>query len=152
MKGPPPKPHFLKVLEGNRDRRRPNPAAPRPIGDLAEPPADLPEAARPFWTQAINDAPRGLLKRSDERALFVWSVAAWLHSVAANELAQAGTVTATGNRKGAIKKHPTVSILGGQASVMQRAGDQLGFSPVARSRVRLEPSRDGDVNPFEEFR
>lgn len=148
MRGRKPTPTHLKLLEGNAGKRAINHKEPKPQGDLFEPPGDLPAAALPFWTQAIAAAPRGLLKDLDLRVLAVWSIAAWLHSEAAKQVATSATIIQS--KSGEIMQHPSLAILNKQAIIMLRAAAEMGFTPSSRSRVS-SGAGDGDENPFDEF-
>ena len=147
MRGRKPKPTHLKVIEGNAGKRRLNRSEPKPTGRLVEPPADLPRQAVPFWTQAIADAPAGLLRRLDLRTLAIWSIAAWLHSDAAKALATSASVVQT--KAGNIIQHPSLAILNKQAAIMLKAAAEMGFTPSSRSRVQTDEG--GDEGDFAEF-
>lgn len=147
-RGRKPKPTHLRLLEGNAGKRAINKAEPKPSGALVEPPGDLPSAALPFWTQAIADAPAGLLKRLDLRVLVVWSIAAWLHSDAAKQVATSSTVVQT--KDGNIIQHPSLAILNKQAHIMMKAAAEMGFTPSSRSRVSADGD-EGERNPFDRF-
>ncbi|HTE37499.1 MAG TPA: P27 family phage terminase small subunit [Reyranella sp.] len=148
MKGRKPLPTHLKLLEGNPGKRAINRREPKPQGDLFEPPGDLPAAALPFWTQAIAAAPAGLLKHIDLRVLAVWSIAAWLHSDAARQVATSATVVLT--KSGEMMQHPSLSILNKQAAIMLKAAAEMGFTPSSRTRVALDGG-EGSTNPFDDF-
>ena len=152
MRGKRPDPTHLKLLKGTPGGRPINRHEPKPIGALHEAPADLPEGAVPFWDQAIASAPRGLLRRLDERVLFLWTVAAWAHSDAVAKLAEANGLTSYNRKNHRQQMNPLLSIIDREANVMLRAAAELGFSPTSRSRVVV---REGDLaeatNPFEEF-
>ena len=92
MKGRKPRPTHLRVLDGTRGKIPADRNQPKPQGDLLEPPGDLIPQAVPFWTEAIADAPRGLLKRLDKRALAIWATAAWMHADAAGKVARSSTI------------------------------------------------------------
>lgn len=152
MRGRKPKPTHLKEVAGNPGKRPLNRNEPQPVGELFEPPGDLPEKARPFWTQAIADAPPGLLRRLDLRVMTVWAVAAWQHAEAAGLVAAEGALITVGKSKARLQ-HPAMAIMNRQAQIMLRAAAEMGFTPSARSRVSAAPrgaaSRDDD--DFSEF-
>lgn len=147
-RGRKPKPTHLRLLEGNAGKRGINKDEPKPTGALVEPPGDLPAAAVPFWNQAIADAPGGLLKRLDLRVLAIWSIAAWLHSDAASQVATSSTVVRT--QGGNIIQHPSLAILNKQAHIMLKAAAEMGFTPSSRSRVSADGGK-GEANPFDQF-
>lgn len=154
-RGPPPKPTLLKKLEGNPGKRALNKAEPQPRGKLFEAPPDLPADAVPYWNYAIRSAPRGLLKRLDQRTLFIYSVAAAKHAEAAELVAAEGVVFKKRNMKMA-HVHPAMRVLDAQAGIMMRACAEMGFTPASRSRIVvkegiLEDDPAEANNPFDEF-
>jgi P27 family predicted phage terminase small subunit len=149
MRGRKPRPTHLRVLDGTRGKIPADRNQPKPHGDLFEPPADLIPQAIPFWTEAIADAPRGLLKRLDKRALAIWATAAYMHADAAGKVSRSGTIVQS-QATGAVYQHPALSIMNRQALIMLRAAAELGFTPSARTRIHV--TREGDDgNPFSEF-
>lgn len=146
MKGRKPRPTHLRVLDGTRGKMADH-NQPKPDGDLFDPPADLIPQAVPFWTEAIADAPRGLLKRLDKRALAIWATAAWAHADAAAKIARTATIVQSPS--GAVYQHPALSIMNRQALIMLRAAAEMGFTPSSRTRIHL-PAERGD-NEFDEF-
>lgn len=149
MRGRKPKPTHLKLLQGNAGKRAINRNEPQPDGALIEPPGDLPVSALPFWNQAIADAPAGLLRRLDLRVLTVWSIAAWLHSDAARQVAASVTVLQT--KSGELVQHPSLAILNKQAIIMLKAAAEMGFTPSSRSRVAVDGASGVSSNPFDRF-
>src|SRR5260370_9280007 len=109
MKGRKPRPTHLRVLDGTRGKIPADRNQPKPAGNLFEPPGDLIAQAIPFWNEAIADAPRGLLKKLDKRALAIWSTAAWLHADSAAKVARSSAIVQS-QTTGAIYQHPPLSI------------------------------------------
>jgi P27 family predicted phage terminase small subunit len=147
-KGPKPRPTHLKLLENNPGKRKINKREPQPSGDLFAAPAGLPEGAVAFWTQAIADAPKGLLKRLDASVLRIWAVAAWLHDAAGREIEAGGSLLK--GKKGALYQNPHMAVLNRQAMIMLRACAEMGFTPSSRSRVVVDGGA-GDADDFGEF-
>lgn len=148
MRGRRPKPTQLRLLQGNAGKRALRSNEPRPHGDLFEAPADLPAGAVPFWTRAIADAPQGLLKRLDQRLLFTWAVAAWLHSDAIAKLSASTLLART--KSGELIQNPYLPIVNRQAEIMRKCASEMGFTPTSRSRIQVEPEAE-DVDPFARF-
>ena len=158
-----PKPTRLHLVEGTFDvsrHRKRLKGEPRPIGDLHDPPAYLSQAQREIWAQQLRDAPAGLLKRLDWSDFLVWVVACDIHRQAAeqlNKLGPQGLIICTGTKPGpggtqlggTFMQNPLVGIMNRQALIMMKASEVLGFSPVARARVSVDPTTE--VNPFDEF-
>lgn len=152
MRGRKPKPTHLKEVAGNPGKRPLNKDEPQPEGELFEPPADLPDIGKVLWTQAIADAPPGLLRRLDSRILFAWCMAAALHSQAAHEVATLGALVKTKRNKELIQ-NPYLAVMNRQAQIMLRAAAEMGFTPSSRSRVSTAPRGAGsaDDDDFSEF-
>ena len=137
MRGRKPKPTWLKVIGGNPGRRPLNYAEPKPEGDLSTPPEWLTPSQRGIWEGAISNAPPGLLRRIDESVFLIWVIAKDLHQIATEKIAQSGTIVRMPNSNMAVQS-PWVAVLNKQAQIMLKASGELGFSPSARTRVRLE--------------
>jgi P27 family predicted phage terminase small subunit len=149
VKGRKPKPTYLKLLAGNPGKRPLNEAEPKPKGDLAEAPEWMTDAQRAIWTEAISHAPRGLLKKLDDSVFTAWVVARDFHRQATMACAERGLMT-----KGEGKQSPYLTVVNRQAVMMVKCASELGFTPVARSRVTLGevlPDDDED-NPFAPYR
>jgi P27 family predicted phage terminase small subunit len=151
MRGRKPVATHLKFLRGNPGKRALNPNEPKPIGDLADPPEWMSEGQRAGWVYAIENAPRGLLKKLDRSVLVTWVVAEDLHRQATGQVEKYGMLTKTPGT-GAPMQSPYLPIVNKQAQIMLRAAEQLGFSPSARSRVQLadDPRPDED-DPWARF-
>jgi P27 family predicted phage terminase small subunit len=141
--GPRPKPTHLKIIAGNPGGRPLNRDEPEPDGDLLEPPPSFANAAKPeiaaklcaVWRECIGNAPAGLLKNLDTYTLeqFCRSVVTYRNACAKVE--EAGEVIRI--KGGQFQKNPFLSIADQQSAIMQRLSDQLGFSPAARTRVKI---------------
>ena len=149
MRGRKPRPSHLRVLDGTRGKIPADRNQPKPQGDLFEPPGDLIAQAVPFWNEAIADAPKGLLKRLDKRALAIWATAAWMHSDAAAKVARSASIVQS-TRTGEVYQHPALAIMNRQALIMLRAAAEMGFTPSSRTRINIA-SEDQDDNDFAEF-
>lgn len=151
MRGRKPKPTWLKVVAGNPGRRPLNEDEPIPVGDLADAPEWMTETQKVGWRYAIEHAPLGLLKRLDRSVLVVWVVAEDLHRDAAEKVARFGSVIKMPGT-GIPVASPYVGVLNKQAALMMKAASEMGFTPVARSRVKTENSGRRSDNPFEELK
>lgn len=152
MRGRKPKPTWLKVVAGNPGRRPLNVDEPIPVGDLVDPPEWMTDTQKAGWRYAIEHSPQGLLKRLDRSVLAVWVVAEDLHRDAAEKVARYGSVIKT-PVSGVPVASPYLAVLNKQAAIMMKAASEMGFSPVARSRVKAERSSAGSGgNPFDELK
>ena len=153
MRGRKPVPTHLKILRGNPGKRRLNSHEPLPEGDLKDPPDWFSDSQKAGWNYAIDHAPDGLLKRLDCSALVAWVVAQDMHRQATEMVARHGLLIRA-PVTGAPIQSPYIPIVNRQATIMLRAAEQLGFTPVARSRVQIVGGSlsNGSSNPFAELR
>jgi P27 family predicted phage terminase small subunit len=153
VRGRKPIPTHLKILRGNPGKRRLNSDEPIPEGDLKDPPNWLSESQKAGWNYAIEHAPKGLLKKLDCSALVAWVVAQDMHRQATEMVARHGLLIRA-PATGVPIQSPYVPIINRQAGIMLKAAEQLGFTPVARSRVQVvnESSSNASTNPFAELR
>lgn len=136
MRGRKPVPTHLRVIRGNPGKRAMNQNEPMPTGDLLDPPEWMNESQKAGWNYAVENAPRGLLKKLDRSVLVAWAVAEDLHQQASLMLEKYGMLTKAPNT-GLPIQSPYLPIVNKQAAIMLKAAEQLGFSPVSRSRVQL---------------
>jgi P27 family predicted phage terminase small subunit len=148
-RGPRPTPTHLKLVRGNPGKRRLNTREPKPRGDLFEAPDWFDDEQREWWTYAIANAPKGLLKRLDREALVVWATAASEHRRAVRKVREIGQVVKTSN--GNAVQNPYLPIMNKQAMIMLRAAEQMGFTPAARSRIQLGDDRVDDEDPADTY-
>lgn len=140
MRGRKPKPTWLKVVAGNPGKRPINDAEPIPAEELVDAPGWMNAEQQEVWRQAIRQAPPGLLRSLDESVLAIWVVAAVMHRDAAQRVARVGTmVRAPGS--GYPMQNPYLAVVNKQAQIMLKAAAEMGFTPSARSRVRVDKSK-----------
>ena len=144
MKGRKPVPTHLKVIRGNPGKRALNKNEPQPVGDLLEPPDWMSEAQKHGWSYAIENAPRGLLRKLDRSVLTAWVVAEDLHRRATEQVDKFGILTKAPNT-GVPMQSPYLPVVNKQAQLMLKAAEQLGFSPASRSRIQLLDAVTGSV-------
>lgn len=137
MRGRKPKPTWLKLVAGNPGHRPINEAEPQPQGDLNEAPEWMNPEQRAVWNLAIKQAPPGLLRELDGSVLEIWVVAKVMHRDASQRVAKTGTVVRA-PESGYPMQNPWVAIINKQAQIMLKAASEMGFTPSARSRVRIE--------------
>ena len=94
------------------------------------------ESQKTGWNYAIENAPRGLLKKLDRSVLVAWVVAEDLHLNAASMVEKYGLLTKAPNT-GLPIQSPYLPIVNKQAQILLKAAEQLGFSPASRSRVQV---------------
>jgi P27 family predicted phage terminase small subunit len=139
MRGPRPKPTHLKLLQGNPGHRPLNHDEPEPDGDLVAPPERMPARQQLIWRKCIADAPAGLLKHLDTNVLERYCAAKASFDKANYEVDRLGeVVNGLGNQP---MHNPYLSIRNNAAKQMRACSDELGFSPAARTRVKVAPKR-----------
>jgi P27 family predicted phage terminase small subunit len=149
MIGRKPKSSKLRVLEGNRGKRRlPNEPEPsRPV-ETVDCPALLSDAARAEWTRLCDDMrTKGVLTSWDRAAMAAYcqSYADWLD--AQEKVNQIGQVVKA-PRTGVPMQNPYLSVARGAKADMLRIAAELGLTPVARARLGTaeeRPETAGDV-------
>ena len=145
MRGRKPVPTHLKVIRGNPGKRALNKNEPQPEGDLSAPPDWMSETQKKGWTYAIENAPRGLLRKLDRSVLTAWVVAEDLHRRASEQVDKFGIITKAPN-SGVPIQSPYLPVVNKQAQIMLKAAEQLGFSPASRSRIQLLDAVSGGVD------
>jgi P27 family predicted phage terminase small subunit len=152
MKGRKPVPSHLKVVRGNPGKRALNKQEPKPTGDLVDAPEFMTTSQKQGWDYAVENAPRGLLKKLDRSVLVTWVIAEDLHRRASEMVEKFGILTKAPNT-GLPIQSPYLPVVNKQALIMLRAAEQLGFSPASRSRLQIDQERIPDEdNPWAALR
>ena len=141
MRGRKPSPTWLKVVSGNPGKRPLNHDEPRPSGDLKDPPDWFSPRQRIIWDQCIRNAPAGLLKLLDATVLEVFVVAKQIHEDAAMKVEKFGAVVKL--EDGSPMRSPFIGVMNQQAAFMLKCCAEMGFTPSARSRVKVEGGKKG---------
>jgi len=136
MRGRKPVPTHLKVVRGNPGKRSLNKNEPMPTGDLIDAPSWMAETQKQGWDYAVENAPKGLLKKLDKSVLAAWVVAEDLHRRAFEMVEKFGILTKAPNT-GLPVQSPYLPVVNKQAQILLKAAEQLGFSPASRSRVQV---------------
>ncbi|MEY4249667.1 MAG: hypothetical protein RJA87_1300 [Pseudomonadota bacterium] len=134
MRGPQPKATVLKRLEGNPGKRKLNHAEPIPVGVLKKP-TFVTDAAAEEWDRIIAAMPPGFYTPADASTLTVY-VCAWAAHRNAVQIIEREGMFSTGST-GQTVPHPALAIIATQAGVILKAGDRLGMSPAARTRLQM---------------
>ena len=85
----------------------------------------------------------------DQRLLFSWAVAAWLHSEAVSKLSASTLLART--RNGEVMQNPFLPIVNRQAEIMRKAATEMGFTPSSRPRIQIPGDDDAKADPFARF-
>lgn len=129
------KPTELKMIEGTYRKDRDNPLAPKVTGDLISPPNYFSEAQADVWKYAIENAPKGLLKKLDISVLEVWVNAYVTYRESYAKVQEMGQVTVSPSGYPIV--NPYLSNMNKQAVIMMKASSELGFSPTSRGKVSV---------------
>jgi P27 family predicted phage terminase small subunit len=140
INGRPPKPTRLRVLDGNPGRRPINQREPKPVGG-PEKPAFITGAAAAEWDRVIASTPPGLLTAADSPTLVILATALALFRAALAQVAREGMMSV--GSLGQEVPHPMVAVLARQTELVLRAGDRLGLSPQARTRLAMPETGGG---------
>ncbi len=151
MRGRKPVPSHLKIVRGNPGKRTVNKNEPLPTGDLVDAPAWMTETQKQGWNYAIENAPRGLLKKLDRSVLVTWAIAEDMHRRASESVEKYGILTKAPNT-GLPIQSPYLPVVNKQAQIMLKAAELLGFSPASRSRVQIvEDVSNNQHNPWDDL-
>ena len=142
-KGRKPKPALIRQLEGNRSKSK-IPDTVHGLGDPVCNPDLTPDEQR-FWFAIVDSLPGGLLTRADEQALERAAIA-WARMWECRKKINERGLTING-QNGPVR-NPLVMIERDSREELHRAGEVLGLSPVARSRITA-PDSTGSQDPTE---
>jgi phage terminase small subunit len=116
---------------------------PLPAGDLRDAPDWFNESQKASWDYAITNSPPGLLKLIDRGMLALWVEAEDRHRLATitqNELNRRNGAPFLVKSPLGMVMSPYVEVIDRAAKIMFKAADHMGFSPVARPRIKVEVS------------
>ncbi len=114
----------LKVIEGG-------------LREMPAAPARIPEAMRPEWDFVVSDLKdRKLLTEAMLPVIETYVMALWNLRKAQEALDKHGVVVI--NEAGIMKQNPANTLLGKSQNVIQRLAAELGLTPAARSRDKMQ--------------
>lgn len=146
MKGRPRKPTQLKVIEGNRGKRRIAPDAPVTPG-VPRCPAHLKGAARRMWKLVAGELDAlGLIAKVDGAALEGVCVAYCRAIEADRALAEFGLTYSRGLPSGDLVhvKRPEIAISRDSWAQVKSFCVEFGLTPVSRSRLSVGKTKEID--------
>ena len=111
------------------------------------PPPGLTSDARDAWMMAVKVAPEGFLTALDHGVLEKWCRNYALYRKLSKAV-EAGDIEQTSANSGIRSLSPTFSALINVQKLMLACERELGFTPIARSRVRAQPNETESENPF----
>lgn len=136
----------MRVLDGNAGHRPGNLEAPIPIGDLMDAPPELTEKQRATWRLAITHSPPGLLKHLDRSVFQSWVIAVDMLEQIRGKIADFGVVIK--GPKGSAIVNPLLREQSRYANLVRQLAAEMGFSPTARQRVKVDKPVQTAGNPF----
>jgi len=142
MRGPPPKPTKLRVLQGNPGRKPIRKREPEPRVGTPQCPAWLKGEARKCWQR---NAPKlielGLLTELDEDEFTRYCISHAQRVAAVKWLEEHGTVYPIRDEKTGriryLQQVPQVSIARNAAKLASVLGAKFGLSPADRTRIQV---------------
>lgn len=150
-----PVPTNLKLLSGNPGRRALNHAEPDPpyLQDLTPPPFLTSERAREVWTYLAPRAAEAKLLCELDVMTFAMHCEAWAEYWVAQERVTQhfilGGSPVIGDDKAAWL--PWIKLRDRAADRVEKGVAHFGMSPMARTRIRIQPQSDLFANDFETF-
>lgn len=146
-----PKPTALKLLEGNRGKRKLNKSEPKPDNTEPKCPKWLLPEAKKEWKRVVPELSRlGLLTKIDGAALIGYCQS-WARYVEAEKYLsdpKNDTVFITDN--GYIQQVPQVSIAQKYLNICRSFMIEFGMTPSSRGRMSLSPGKE-EEDPMEEL-
>jgi len=141
LRGFPPKPTAIKILEGNRGRRPLNKREPQPGDFTSRPAKHLDETARREWSRLVPILRRmKVLTEADYIALGNLCQAYSTMIQAQIELNKIGLLYKTNS--GYIQQSPLLSIVQASMDTCTKLLREFGLTPSSRSRVITEKQSD----------
>jgi P27 family predicted phage terminase small subunit len=136
MAGRKKKPTELKIIEGTYRKDRDNPLAPKVTGDLINPPNYFTQEQSEVWKYAIENAPKGLLKKLDISVLEIWVTSYVVYRECFSKVQEMGQVLTSPSGYPIV--NPYLSNMNKQALIMMKSASEMGFTPTSRSKVSVE--------------
>jgi P27 family predicted phage terminase small subunit len=103
-------------------------------GDLFEPPDWFSADQKEAWSYAIENAPRGVLRRIDKAVLAAFIIAQDVHQKASVAMQQT-TLLVKSPKQDLPMQNPYLPIVNRQYQLMLRGASELGFTPCSRARI-----------------
>lgn len=146
-RGPAKTPTALRVLRGETRPSQINRDAPQPAAVLPSKPAGMSAQAVAIWDRIMRDyAGTGVLTAVDTDLFRAYCEAVVRYEYSAQMLEQSGPLV-RGVRQGDLIKNPIHQIVRDNAELMRSLARELGFSPAARTGLRVGEQRV--VDPFD---
>ena len=124
-----------------------------PLKELPTPPDTLPGGMEKDWNRVcklLQD--NGILFQTDLDMVALYVSKLWIYRKAMREVEENGLVVTTINGNGipSDRENPNLKIAMDAAKEIRQIADRFGFSPAARSRVKIDASQE-EKDPFAEL-
>ena len=156
-RGPPRKPTWLRVVEGNPGKRPLNTLEPRPPTDpRMRCPSWLDPEAKRLWRRLVPDLCRARIVTVVDREVLIAYCQAWSRWRKAEEFIQKRgevyPVRASDGRIISMAPFPQVAIARQLLQALRGLQQELGLTPSARTRLEIEPQREpSELDKFLEY-
>jgi len=141
MRGRPPKPTRLHILEGNPSKKKLNRREPEPESGIPAPPPELGEAALDEWlriTPILYDM--RVLTHADLGALTAYCEAFGTWVELKRRVAAGGQEIMLTSEKGYTYLNPIYPAIRQALQDVVKFSHELGLTPSARSRLQIDPA------------
>lgn len=146
MKGRKPKPTKLKILDGDKNKKRINRHEPKPVTLKTTCPRYLDETAKLAWNRLYPELHgMGLVAKIDRDALGAYCQAYARYVKYEKIVMEKGELykTAAGN----VIMSPALAVANRALEQMRQFMAEFGLTPSSRARITLEPP--GEMTPLE---
>lgn len=141
-----PKPDVIKKAQGTLQKFRANRQQLQVNGKLpVQPPTELTKDARSAWELAITCAPESLLTALDHSLLERWCRNYALYRKLQADVDRYGWIDEDGNTR------PGFNALIKLQAALAQCEQQLGFTPVARCKMKAPTKEESKKNEFDDL-
>jgi len=144
--GRPPKPTYLKILEGNPGKRPLNANEPKPAARqrIPTPPKSLGDIGKKEWRRLAKDlVSKGVMTDWDLSAFHAYCYAYERFREAEAKLAQYGDIITTPN--GMLQQSPYIGMANRALDQMNRFLGKFGLSPSDRTKIQVNTQASDPV-------
>lgn len=150
-RGPAPRPAALKLLHGEKNKKRINFDEPIPRDALPVCPEGVTDAVREIWDYTVRElAAMKILCAADRDSLLCYCEAVVNHRKSSALLAKSEVILK--GIKGGPVRNPVLAVQRDSAGVIYRFAQEFGLTPSGRTRIRAQEAAagaaDDDDNPF----
>ncbi|MCR4554134.1 MAG: phage terminase small subunit P27 family [Succinivibrionaceae bacterium] len=138
----------VKELQGTLRPCRVNKLEPKPQTDITEikPPSNLAKGAKQIWEFAVSQMPKGMLTTLDAPLLAQWATTLDFYNRVNAQIEQSDFTIYDANGNMEITKLMNTSLK--LVQTLRQLEQELGFTPVSRSRVQTVGKKEENKNGF----